>query len=87
MKEVIQSNVIAYIASFANMPVKDILDKYVLKDDPLNLDDPKLAFLAGALRAYLKSMNEKETVLVTELRKSGLDVKSTYELIIKKSGL
>ena len=68
MKEAIQANVIAYIASFANMPAEAIRDKY-------------------ALRAYLKSLNDKETVLVTDLRKSGLDVQRTYELIISKAGL
>ncbi len=87
MKEAIQANVIAYIASFANMPAEAIRDKYVLRDNPLNLDDIKLGFLAIALRAYLKSLNDKETVLVTDLRKSGLDVQRTYELIISKAGL
>ena len=87
MKEAIQANVIAYIASFANMPAEAILDTYILRDHPLKMDDTKLGFLAIALRAYVKSMNPEETVLATDMRKGGLDVKRTYELIIKKSGL
>ncbi len=85
MKETIKANVIAYIASFANMTTDSITDELVLKNYPLKLDDIKLGFLALALRAYLKSLNPDETVLVTELRKKDLDVKKTYELIIKKA--
>ncbi|MDI3321997.1 hypothetical protein [Pinibacter soli] len=85
MKEIIRANVIAYIASFANIPTDGIKEEYVLKNDPLKLDDVKLAFLTIALRAYLKSLNPNETVLVTEIRKKDLDVKKTIELIITKS--
>ncbi|MCY1551603.1 hypothetical protein D9M68_879450 [compost metagenome] len=87
MKEIIITNVKAYIASFANMQREDILDEQILKNHPLKLDDIKLGFLAIALRAYLKSIKPDETVLVTELRKKDLDVKKTYELIIKKAGV
>ncbi len=86
MKNTIKTNVIAYIASFANYPADLIENQHILKDHPLKLDDIKLAFLAIALRAYLKSLNPGETVLVTELRKRNMDVKKTYELIIEKAG-
>lgn len=87
MKETIITNVKAYIASFANMQSENIEDEQILKSHPLKLDDTKLGFLAIALRAYLKSIKPDETVLATELRKKDLDVKKTYELIIKKAGL
>jgi len=87
MKERIKTNVKAYIASFANMKEENVTDDQVLKNHPLKLDDTKLGFLAIALRAYLKSIKPNETVLVKELRKKDLDVKKTYELIIKKTGL
>lgn len=87
MKETIKTNVISYIASFANMKASNIKDEYILKNHPIKLDDTKLALLAISLRAYLKSINPNETVLATELRKKDLDVKKTYELIIKKTGL
>lgn len=87
MKEKIKVNVIAYIASFANILPGSIKDDYVLKGDPLQLDDTKLGFLTIALRAYLKSMNPRETILVTELRRGGMDVKKTYDLLIKKAGV
>lgn len=87
MKEKIKANVIAYIASFANMPSNSIIDEHILKNHPLKLDDTKLGFLAIALRAYLRSIKPDETVLVSELRKKDLDVKKTYELIIEKTGV
>ncbi len=87
MKEIIKTNVIAYIASFASISISNVKDEHVLKDNPLKLDDIKLGFLAIALRAYLKSINPNETVLVTELRKKDIDVKKTYELIIKRAGV
>lgn len=87
METVIKNNVKAYIGSFANMKPANILDEHTLKSNPLNLDDVKLGFLALALRAYLKSLNPSTTILVSELRKSGMTVKKTYELIIQKSGL
>lgn len=86
MKETIKTNVKAYIASFANMQRENVMDDQILKNHPIKLDDTKLGFLAIALRAYLKSIKPDETVLATELRKD-LDVKKTYELIIKKAGL
>ncbi|HRY56940.1 MAG TPA: hypothetical protein P5014_02125 [Patescibacteria group bacterium] len=87
MKETIKTNVIAYICSYANMKPKNIKEEYILKNHPIKLDDTQLALLAMALRAYVKSLNPKETVLATELRKKDLDVKKTYELIIKKAGI
>lgn len=87
MKETIKTNVKAYIASFANMQRENVMDDQILKNHPIKLDDTKLGFLAIALRAYLKSIKPDETVLATELRKKDLDVKKTYELIIKKAGL
>ena len=87
MKTKIKNNVIAYISSFANINPTNISEDYILKGNPLNLDDVKLGFLTIALRAYLKSLNPNETLLVTEIRKSGMTVKKTYELIIQKSGL
>lgn len=87
MKETIKMNVKAYIASFANMRRENIRDDQILKNHPIKLDDTKLGFLAIALRAYLKSIKPDETVLATEMRKKDLDVRKTYELIIKKSGL
>lgn len=86
-KTTIKKNVIIYIASFANMKVPNIKDKYVLKDHPIKLDDRKLGFLALSLRGYLKTINPTKTVLATELRKKGMTVKQTYELIIKKAGV
>ncbi|GHB24469.1 hypothetical protein [Mongoliitalea lutea] len=87
MNETIKTNVVAYIASFANMKPSNVTDDYILKNHPLKLDDVKLGLLAIALRAYLKSINPDETVLASELRKKDMDVKKTYELIIKKAGL
>ncbi|MBD8081980.1 hypothetical protein [Chryseobacterium caseinilyticum] len=87
MKETIKKNVIAYIASFANLPVQNVEDENVLKSNPLNLDDVKLGFLAIALRAYLKSLNPNQTILVSQLRKNGFTVKKTYELVIEKYDL
>lgn len=82
--EQIKKDVIAYIDSYANLDADDIKDEHILKKAPLNLDDTMLGFLALSLRAYVKSLNGKETVLVTELRKKDLSVKQTYELVIEK---
>lgn len=87
MKETIRTNVIAYIASFVNMRPANVKDEHILKNHPLKFDNTKLGFLAIALRGYLKSLKPDETVLATELRKKDLNVKKTYELIIKKAGL
>jgi hypothetical protein len=87
MKETIKSNVIAYIASFAHMKISNVKDKYILKDQPLKLDDTKLGFLAIALRAYLRSIAPDETILASELRKKKFDVEKTCELVIKKAGV
>lgn len=87
MKETIKTNVKAYIASFANMQRENVMDDHILKNHPIKLDDTKLGFLAIALSAYLKSIKPDETILATELRKKDLDVKKTYELLIKKAGL
>lgn len=87
MKEAIRANVIAYIASFANLKIEDVMDEHILKSYPLGLDDTKLGFLTIALRAYLRSINPDQIVLASELRKKDFDVKKTYELIIKKAGL
>lgn len=86
-KEKIKSNVIAYIASFANLSNVNIKDKYLLKGHPIKLDNTKLGFLAISLRGYLKSIKPNQTILATELRKKGLTVKKTYELLIKKADL
>jgi hypothetical protein len=84
MNEEIKKSVIAYIASCANTPASGIKDEYILRDHPLQLDNEKLGFLAIALRTYVKSLNSAETVLVTEVRRAGMTVKKTCELIIKK---
>ncbi len=84
MNEEIKKNVIAYIASCANLPTPAIKDEYILRDHPLQLDNEKLGSLALALRAYVKSLNPAETVLATELRGAGMNVKKTCELIFKK---
>ena len=86
MREIIKTNVIFYICSFANMKPSNVKDEHILKKHPLKLDNTKLGFLAIALRGYLKSINPDKTVLAAEMRKKDLDVKKTYELIIKKAG-
>lgn len=83
----VKSDVIAYIASYANISVTEIKDDQILKEQPLLYDDSKLGFLALALRTYVRGINQNETVLVTELRKNDLTVKQTYELIIKKTNM
>lgn len=85
MNETIKQNVKAYISSFANMPLAKIKDEYVLKEDPLILDDSKLGFLALSLRGYIKSINPSATITVKEIRSKGLTVKKTYELVIIKT--
>ena len=84
MDEEIKKNVIAYIASFANISTSGVKDEYILKDHPLQLDNGKLGSLSLVLRAYVKSLNPDETVLVTELRGSGMNVKKICELVIQK---
>lgn len=87
MRETIKTNVIAYIASYAGITQPNVMDNYILKNHPLNLDDVKLGYLAIALRAYLKSMKPQETILASDLRKRDVDVKKTYEMILNKVGL
>lgn len=84
MSEEIKKNVIAYIASCANLPAAAIKDEYILRDHPLQLDNEKLMALALVLRSYVKSINPAETVLVAELRGAGMNVGKTCELIIEK---
>jgi len=84
MSDLIKQNVKAYISSAANMPVSEIKDEYVLKEDPLKLDDTKLGFLTLSLRGYIKTLNPSETITVKEIRKNGLSVKGTCELVVKK---
>ncbi len=84
MNNKVKTDVIAYIAAYANISVSKITDDQILKEQPLMLDDAKLGFLTLALRDYVKNLNPNETVLISDLRKKGLTVKKTYELIIKK---
>ena len=84
MNEKIKENVKAYISSFSNTPIAKIKDDYILKKQPLMLDEKKIVFLAIALRGYVKSLNPTETVLAKEIKKKDLSVRGTYELIIKK---
>jgi hypothetical protein len=85
MSESIKKDVIAYIASYANMPVASVRDEYILKEDTLKLDEIKLKFLALALKDYVKKLNPSETILASDINKKGFDVKKTCELVIKKS--
>lgn len=84
MSDLIKQNVKAYISSFANLPISEIKDEYVLKESPLSLDDTKLGFLTLSLRGYVKSLKQSETLTIKELRQKDFTVKKTYELIIKK---
>ncbi len=87
MKTTIRKDVITYIGAFANMAPEFIEDDFILKNHPLYLDDEKLGFLTISLRDYLKTLNPEASILVTEIRKSGMTVRSTYQLIIEKAGL
>ena len=83
-KEQIRKDVIGQIAKFASMDSILIKDEYVLSEDPLFLDNTNLAFLTLELRAYVKRFKPEATVLVTEIRKKGLKVIGTIELISNK---
>ena len=84
MEEKIKKDVIAYIASYSDFPADSIKDEFILKNQPLYLDDIKLGFLTAALKQYLESIKPGKTLLVSELKKPGLSVKQTYAEIIKK---
>lgn len=71
------------IATLANIDVDLVKDEHILTDAPLNLDKVALGVLTLILRKYIKSYRHDKTLLVKDVRKSGLTVKTLIDLIYK----
>jgi hypothetical protein len=80
----VAKSVISIIAAFTGLSTGQIKEEMVLTDPPLSFDSTGLAFLAMALRGYIKSLNDKQTITVTVVRKPGLTVGGLIDLVHSK---
>jgi hypothetical protein len=83
-KESVGEAVLAFLAGFTGLAPGAIQMSWDLRGPPLRFDDNRLAYLAMALRGYVKSFNGEETVTAGEVRKSGLTVDGLRDLIYGK---
>lgn len=80
----VAQNVLKIISSFTNLKPALIKESQVLTKPPLLFDSTRLTFLALSLRGYVKLHNNSQTVLATEVKKSGLTVEGLIDLVHKK---
>jgi hypothetical protein len=84
-RDEVETAVVATLAGFTRLSPSRITPDLPLQKSPLSLDSNRLAFLATSLRGYVKfHSHETETLLVSEVRKSGLSVAGLVDLIFKK---
>lgn len=83
-EEEIKQKVRSEVADEANLDIDSVEDEQILANAPLNLDRVALAMLALTLRRYIKSYRPDQTLLVKEVRKNGLTVKTLIDLIYEK---
>ncbi len=84
-RDEVKNAVITTIAGFTRLPTIQIEPEMELNGPFLALDANQLTFMAMTLRGYVKYYSSgKETVVVSELRKSGLTVSKLINLIYKK---
>ena len=83
-KKEIENKVHMDIAEYASYPIKKLKDEFILKENPLKMDNPSLNFLTLSLRAYIKKHNTNQTLLAKEVKKSQLTIKLLGKLVIKK---
>ncbi|WP_443939647.1 hypothetical protein [Pedobacter sp. MW01-1-1] len=83
-KEQIKQKVLSEIADEANIAINLIEEAYVLADPPLSMNHQGLGMLTLDLRKYVKAHRPDNTVLMKEVRKSGLTVKALIDLITEK---
>ena len=82
----IRTDVVRIISTFTTLDPAIIKDSHILRNPPLLIDTPGLAFLAASLRGYVKQYDREATVTAKEMRSSGLDVSGAVKLIQKKVG-
>lgn len=79
-----QTHVLNFLHAITGIPAAQIeannLDT-ALKDPPLSMDDPSLAFLASMVRAYIQNINPAQTFFVQEARTPGLTVRGLIDLV------
>ncbi|WP_430966765.1 hypothetical protein [Spongiimicrobium sp. 2-473A-2-J] len=83
-KEEILNKVHLDIAEYASYPKEKLKDEFILKENPLKMDNPSLNFMTLSLRGYVKKHNSKQTLLAKEVKKSKLTVKLLGELVFGK---
>ena len=71
-----------FIEAFSDSDEVD--EDNVLAEAPLSMDATALGYLATTLRQYVKFHNDKVTILVGEVRKSGLTVLGLIDLVFKR---
>ncbi len=72
------------VAEYASYPIDNLQEEFILKESPLNMDNPSLNFMTMSLRAYIKKHNNNQTLLAEEVKKSKLTIKLLGELVTKK---
>ena len=82
-KTQIYQDVLATLSVFSKIPVEDFEDDWVLQKRPLRFDGHGLKFLTMSLRGYVR-FHSSETIRVSEVSKSGVDVKGLISLVQKK---
>lgn len=83
-KEEVTKKVKTEVANEAAISPDKIKEEHVLTDYPIYLDKVALGMLTLTLRRYIKTYNSDKTILVKEVRKSGLTVKALIALIYEK---
>ncbi|RQO77747.1 hypothetical protein DBR40_07165 [Pedobacter sp. KBW01] len=83
-KEEVTRKVTTEVAKEAGISPDRVKEEHVLADYPIYLDKVALGMLTLTLRKYIKTYRSDQTIVVKEVRKSGLTVKSLIELIYEK---
>jgi len=84
IREEIRQKVKSEVANESNIDIDRVKDEHILTDAPLNLDKAALGMLTLTLRKYIKTYRSDRTVVVKEVRKSGLTVKALVDLVYEK---
>ncbi len=81
------ADVVHFVAGFAHYPAANVRGAFVLREAPLFFDDNRLAFLASALRSYVRQHEPGGHLAVSAVRKQGLDVTALIGVVTKALGL
>lgn len=83
-KDKVFNDVKDFISKFTNRPISSLENEFELQKHPLRMDVPKLSFMTLSLRGYIKNFNASKTILLSEVKKSGVTVLSLCELVFNR---